>query len=157
MKLWSSKTKRFCETWLKNDMLTKHLTSELQYIWAVLERMLQKYCAGHEKVEPRQTNSCNCDAKWSLLSNISVAWNLQPFHGFSARGLKHRHYKARNPCTCHVKSIVSDLLQIHHACQRFCNPQELLRLPRILQRARIPAPATPNAIWTSKSKNVPNA
>ena len=31
MKFWSSKRKRFCETSFKNDMLTRRLTSELQY------------------------------------------------------------------------------------------------------------------------------
>ena len=116
--------------------------------------MLQKYCACHEKVEPRHTNSCNCHANWSLPSNMSVTWNLQPFHGFSARGCKHRHHKAQNPCACHAKRIVSEPLQIPHACQCFCNPQELLRLPRILQRVEIPAPATQNALSTSK--NVPS-
>ena len=115
--------------------------------------MLQKYCACHEKVEPRHTNSWNCHAKWSLLSNMSVTWNLQPFHGFSVRDFKHRHHKAPNPCACHAKRIVSDPLQIHHACQRFCNPDELLRLPRILQRVEIPAPATRKRFSTSK--NVP--
>ena len=116
--------------------------------------MLQKHCACHEKVEPRHTNSCNCHAKWPLQSNISVTWNLQPFHGFSVRGFKHRHHRARNPCACHATSIISDPLQIHHACQRFCNPHKLyklLRLPRILQRVEIPAPATRKAAWTSKS------
>ena len=115
--------------------------------------MLQKSCACHEKVEPRHTNSCNCHAKWSLQSNTSSAWNLQPFHGFCVGGFKHRHHEARNPCACHAKRIVSEPLQIHHACQRFCNPHELLRLPRILQPVEIPAPATQNALSTSK--NVP--
>ena len=115
--------------------------------------MLQKYCACHEKVEPRHTKSCNCHAKWSLQSNTSVTWNLQPFHGFSVKGFKHRHHKARNHCACHAKRIVSDPLQIHHVCQRFCDPHELLRLPRILQRVEIPAPATRNTLSTSK--NVP--
>ena len=115
--------------------------------------MLQKYCACHEKVEPRHTNSCNCHEEWSLQSNTSVTWNLQPFHGFCVGGFKHRHHKSRNHCACHAKRIVSDPLQIHHACQRFCNPHELLRLPRILQRVEIPAPATQNALSTSK--NVP--
>ena len=153
MKLWSSKTKLFCETSFKNDMSTRHLTSELQYVLAIFNWMLQKYCACHEKVEPRHTNSCNCHAKWSLQSNTSVTWNLQPFYGFSVGGFKHRHHKARNHCACHAKRIVSDPLQIPHACQRFCNPYELLRLPRILQRVEIPAPATRNTLWTSK--NVP--
>ena len=116
--------------------------------------MLQKYCACHEKVEPRHTKSCNCHAKWSLQSNTSVTWNLQPFHGFSVGGFKHWHHRARNHCACHAKRIVSDPLQIHHACQRFRNPHELLRLPRILQRVEIPAPATRNTLSTSK--NVPS-
>ena len=149
-----SKTKHFCETSFKNDKLTRHLTSEFQYVLRIFKWMLQKYCACHEKVEPRHTKSCNCHAKWSLQSNTSVTWNLQPFHGFSVGGFKHRHHKARNPCACHAKRIVSDPLQIHHACQRFCNPHELLRLPPILQRVEIPAPATRNTLSTSK--NVPS-
>ena len=153
MKLWSSKTKLFCETSFKNDMSTGHLTSELQYVLAIFNCMLQKYCACHEKVAPRHTNSCNCHAKWSLQSNTSVTWNLQPFHGFSVGGFQHRHHKARNHCACHAKRIVPDPLEIHHACQRFCHPHELLRLPRILQRVEIPAPATQNTLWSSK--NVP--
>ena len=134
LKLWTSKTKLFCETSFKIDMLSRHLTSELQYALAIFNCMLQKYCACHEKVAPRHTNSCNCHAKWSLQSNTSVTWNLQPFHGFSVGCFKHRHHKARNHCACHAKRIVPDPLEIHHACQRFCNPHELLRLPRILQR-----------------------
>ena len=87
MKLWSSKTKHFCETSFKNDMLTARLTSELQYVLAIFKWMLQKYCACHEKVEPRHTKSCDCHAKWSLQSKTSVTWNLQPFHGFCVEGL----------------------------------------------------------------------
>ena len=135
-------------------MSTRRLTSEFQYVLAIFKCMLQKYCACHEKLEPRHTKSCNCHAKWSLQSNTSVTWNLQPFHGFSVQGFKHRHHKARNHCACHAKRIVSEPLQIPHACQRFCNPHELLRLPRILQRVEIPAPATRNTLWTSK--NVPS-
>ena len=122
MKLWRSKTKRFCETSFKNDKLTRHLTSEFQFVFTIFKWMLQKYCACHAKVEPRHTKSCHCHAKWSLQSNTSVTWNLQPFHGFSVGGLKHRHHKARNHCACHAKRIVSDPLQIHHACQCSLNP-----------------------------------
>ena len=151
MKLRTSKTKHVCETSFKNDMLTARLTSELQYVLAILKWMLEKYCACHEKVEPRHTKSCNCHAKWSLQSNTSMTWNLQPFHGFCVGGLNHRHRKAQNPCPCHAKRIVSEPLQIHHACQRFCNPHELVRLPRVLKCIEIPAPATRKALWTSKS------
>ena len=185
LKLWSSKTKLFCETSFKNEAFLRDFLqkwsfeaqkrsfsarlpskmtcrpdtwpqniSELQYVLAIFNWMLQKYCACHEKVEPRHTKSCNCHAKWSLQSNTSVTWNLQPFHGFCVKGFKHRHHKARNHCACHAKRIVSDPLQIHHACQRFRNPHELLRLPRILQRVEIPAPATRNTLSTSK--NVPS-
>ena len=122
--------------------------------FTIFKWMLQKYCACHEKVEPRHTKSCNCHAKWSLQSNTSVTWKLQPFHEFCVGGFKHRHRKARNPCPCHAKRIISEPLQIHHACQRFCNPHELLRLPRILKRIEIPAPATRNTVWMSK--NVPS-
>ena len=151
MKLWRSKTNHFCETSLKNDMFTGHLTFEFQYVLTIFKWMLQKYCACHGKVEPRHTKSCNCHAKWSLQSNTSVTWNLQPFHGFSVGGFKHRHHKARKHCACHAKRIVSEPLEIPHACQRFCNPHELLRLPRILRRVEIHAPATRKALWTSKS------
>ena len=153
LKLWRSKTKHFCETSFKIDMLSRHLTSEFQYVLVIFKWMLQKYCACHEKVAPTHTKSCNCHAKWSLQSNTSGTWNLQPFHGFCVKGFKHRHHRALNPCACHAKRIVSGPLEIHHACQRFCNPNELLRLPRILQRVEIPSPATQNTLWSSK--NVP--
>ena len=146
-KFWRSKTKHFCEACFRNGMLTGHLTSEFQYVLTIFKWMLQKYCACHEKVEPRHTKSCS-HAKWSLQSNTSVTWKLQPFHGFCVGGFKHRHRKARNPCPCHAKRIVSEPLQIPHACQRFCNPHKLLRLPRILKRIEIPAPATRKALGT---------
>ena len=127
------------------------MTSEFQCVLTIFKWMLQKYCACHEKVEPRHTKSCNCHAKWSLQSNTSVTWNLQLFHGFCVGGFKHRHHKARNHCACHAKRIVSEPLQIPHACQRFCNPHELLRPPRILQRVEIPAPATRNTLEPPKT------
>ena len=80
-----------------------------------------------------------------------MKFDLQRFRGFSGRIFKHRFQRAQNSCACHAKSILSDPLQIHHACQRFCNPHELLRLPRILQRVEIPAPATRKALRTSKN------
>ena len=153
MKRWSSKTQRFCETSFKNealklknrfcetsfknDMWTRHLASELQYILTTFQWMLQKYGA--------------CQATWCPQSNISVTWNLQPFQGFSVRDLKQRQRKPRNPGTCHAKSIILDLLQIHHACQCFCNPHKLLCLPRLLQRVEILAPTTRNAVLLTSS------
>ena len=125
MKLWSSKTIFFYETSFKNEALklkTESFLRDFLQKWQVdqtldlripirFKWMLQKYFACHEKVEPRHTNSCH--AKWSLQSNTSVTWNLQPFHGFCVGGFKHRHHKTRNPCACHAKSIVSEPLQIH--------------------------------------------
>ena len=144
---WSftrSKAKHFCETSFKNYMLTRHLTSEFQ-------NGCFKNTAPATKKLSRGIRSCH--GKWSLQSSTSVTWNLQPFHGFCVGGSKHRHHKARNPCACHAKGIVSEPLQIHHACQHFYNPHELLRLPRILQRVEIPASTTRKPLWTSK--NVP--
>ena len=114
----------------QNDMLTRRLASEFQYvsaILAILKWMLQK-C--HEKVEPRHTNSCNCHAKWSLLSNTSVTWNLHPFHGFSARDFKHRFHKT-------PKSL--RLPREKHHFGPSWNPP---RMPTFLQASRTPAPAT---------------
>ena len=85
MKLWSSKTKLLRETYFKNEALKLKNESFLRdflqkwYVDQTLDRrstihfrafskwMLRKYCACHEKVEPRHTNSCSCYAKWSLL------------------------------------------------------------------------------------------
>ena len=97
MNLWRSKTKHFCETSLKNDNLTRHLTSEFQYVLTIFNWTLQKYCACHEKVEPRHTKSCNCHAKWSLQSNASVTLNLQPFHGFSVNFVEINFQKCSEP------------------------------------------------------------
>ena len=137
MKLSSSKTQLFCETSFKNDKLTRHLTSEFQYVSTIFKWVLQKYCACHEKVEPRHTKSCNCHAKWSPQSNISVTWNSQLFHGFCVGGFKHPHRKARNPCACHANRIVSPTpasvfatLTNSCACRVFCNVSKSLRLPR---------------------------
>ena len=91
----------------------------------------------------RASSDLDCQATWDSL--------IQPFHGLCAGGFKHRRRKTRNPRTCHAKRIVSEPLQIHHACQCFCSPHELLCLPRILRRVEIPAPATRKALWTSKS------
>ena len=133
---------------------------EFQYVLVIFERMLQKYCACPEKVEPRHTNSCNYHAKWSLQSNVSVTWDLQPFHGFCVGGFKHRHHKARNPCAC---------LQIHHACQRFllpstltnsctchvfCNVSKSLRLPREKHFEPPKTPRAPGVLTILASKSL---
>ena len=43
-----SKTELFCETSFKNDMWTRYLTSELQYVLAIFEGMVEKRYACHE-------------------------------------------------------------------------------------------------------------
>ena len=80
IKLWRLKTKHFCETSFKNDMLTGHLTSEFQYVLTIFKWMLQKYCACHEKVEPRHTNfvtatrndHCKVTLPWHEICNLST-------------------------------------------------------------------------------------
>ena len=147
MKFSRSKTKHFCETSFKNHMLTGHLTSELQYVLMIFKRTLQKYCACHEKlsrgirspVTATRNDHCKVTLPWHEICNPSTD---------SASKASN---KLQNPCACHAKRIVSEPLQIHHACQRFCNLHELLRLPRILRPVAIPAPATQNGFSTSKN------
>ena len=153
---WNSETQKRNFSARLFSKMTCRPDSWLQYVLAIFQWMLQKDCACHEKVEPRHTNSCNCHARWSMLCNISAGRNLQPFHRFSVWSFKHRHYKARDPCACHAKSTLSDPLQIHHPCQRFCTPHELRHLLRILQLAKILAPAMRNAVWTFKNAPRPS-
>ena len=111
--------------------------------------MLQKYCACHEKVEPRRTNSCNCHAKWPLQSNSSVTWKLQPFHGFSARGLKHQHHRA--PAT-HANVFAT--LRNSCACRLFCNVSKSLRLPREKHFEPPKTPRDPQFLMVLTSKSL---
>ena len=172
MKLWRSKTKHFCETSFKNEALK--LKNE-----AFLRDFLQKWSFEDQKrsISARLPSKMTCwSDTWPQNSNTfqrflsgcfkstapatkklsrgirsPVTATRKPFHGFCVGGFKHRHRKARNPCACHAKRIVSEPLLIPHACQRFCNPHKLLRLPRILKHIEIPAPATRKPLWTSKS------
>ena len=114
------------------------------YVFTIFKRMLQKYCPSHEKVEPRHTNSCNCHAKCSLQSNISVTSKLQPFQGFSARGfnsnigITEREIPApatqKASCRTLFKSTtpanVFATLTNSCACHAFCNVSKSSRLPR---------------------------
>ena len=129
MKLWSSKTKLFCETSFKNDVSTRHLTSESQYVLAIFNWMLQTYCACHEKVEPRHTNSCNCHAKWSLQSNIRDV-KFATFPRIQRRRLR----------TSTSQSAKS--LRLPRETHRFRPSSNPPRLPTFLQPSRTPAPAT---------------
>ena len=141
-KLWRSKTKHFCETSFKNDMLTGHLTSEFQYDLTIFKWMLQKYCACHEKVGPRHTKSCNCHAKWSLQSNTSVTWKLHPFHGFCTEAsnidvAKHeilapatRNASFRSLFKSTTPANVFTTLTNSCACHAFWKVSKSLRLPR---------------------------
>ena len=151
IKLWRLKTKHFCETSFKNDMLTGHLTSEFQYVLTIFKWMLQKYCPCHEKVEPRHTNSCNCHAKWSLQSNTSVTWNLQPFHGFSVGGFKHRTSQStkslRLPREMHRFGASSNPPRL----PTFLQPSQTLAPATHVEKHEILAPTTRKALCTSKS------
>ena len=137
-------------------MFTVHLTSEFQYVLTIFKWMLQKYCACHEKVEPRHTKCCNCHAKWALQSNTSVTWNLQPFHGFCVG--------ARRLQTSTSESTKS--LRLPRETHRFGASSNPPRLPTFLQPSRTPAPATYFAMCRNpcachakhslRSKNVPS-
>ena len=105
--------------------------------------MLQKYCACHEKVELRHTNSCNCQAKWSLQSDISVTWNLSNLSTDSASEASNidiAKHEILAPATRNASfqilfkstapANVFATLTNSCACHVFCNVSKSLRLPR---------------------------
>ena len=79
MEFASSKTKLFCTTSFKNDMSTTQLTSAFEYIVAILMWMLQKYCAGYNKLQLRRiwklvtatrNDSCKATPRWRKIWDI---------------------------------------------------------------------------------------
>ena len=142
MNLWRSKTKHFCETSFKNDNLTRHLTSEFQYVLTIFNWTLQKYCACHEKVEPGHTKSCNCHAKWPLQSNASghEICNLSTVSASEASNidiakreiiaLATRNASFRSLFKSTTPANVFATLTNSCACHVFCNVSKSLRLPR---------------------------
>ena len=150
MKLRTSKTKHFYETSFKNDMLTARLTSELQYVLAIFKWMLQKYCACHEKVEPRHTkvtatrnDHCKVTLPWHELCNPST--------DSASEASTINIAKREIPAPATRNASFPSLFKSTTPANVFCNPHELLLLPRILKRIEIPAPATRKALWASKS------
>ena len=63
---------------------------------------------------------------------------------------------AELPNTAQEKCIFSNSLQIHHACQGFGKVTKTLGLYYFLQRPEFLAPATQNAVETSKSSPNPS-
>ena len=182
MKLWSSKPKLFCETSFKNNALklkNEAFLRDFLQKWHVDQTLglrvpirfsdfevdASKYCACHKKVEPRHTNSCNCHAKWSLLSNASLTWNLQPSTGSASEAsnidiTKHeipapamRNGSFRTLFESTTLANVFATLTNSCACHVFCNVPKSPRLPR---EKHFESPKTPRdrqflRILTSKS------
>ena len=126
MKLWSSKTKLFCETSFKNDMLTGHLTSEFQYVLTIFKWVLQKYCACHEKklsrgipspVTATRNDHCKVTLPWHEICNPSTV------SASEASNIDITKREITAPATRNAS---------------FQTP----RLPTFLQPSRTPAPAT---------------
>jgi hypothetical protein len=59
---------------------TKTWTSQFQYDSQFLTCICAKYCACHEKVEPRHTKCCTCHEKWYPQKMSSATQKSQPFH-----------------------------------------------------------------------------
>ena len=105
MKLWSSKTKHFCETSFKNDMST-------------LSRGIRS------PVTATRNDPCKVTLPWH-----EICYTLPRFQRRRLKTSTSQSTKSlRLPCEMHHFGASSNP---HHACQRFCNPHELLRLPRI--------------------------
>ena len=76
---WSFEDQKWRFSWRLLQNCHVERTLEFQYILTIFMWTLQKYCACHEKVEPRHTKSCNCHAKWVTLPwheicNLSTVW-----------------------------------------------------------------------------------
>ena len=160
MKLGRSKTKHFCETSFKNDMFTGHFTSEFQYVLTIFKWMLQKYCACHEKVEPRHTNwtpvtatrndHCKVTLPWHEICNPSTdsaseASNIDiTKHEIIAPATRNASFRSlfksptpanvfatlTNSCACHAFWNVSKPLRL--PCENHFEPQKVVRDPGVL-------------------------
>ena len=151
-KLWRPKAKLLCETsfneaFLRDFLqkwhkLTRHLTSEFQYVLTIFKRTLQKYCACHEKklsrgirspVTATRNDHCKVTLPWHEICNPSTdsaseASNIditkREIMAPATRNASFRSlFKSTTPAN------VFATLTNPCACQ-FCNLSKSLRLPR---------------------------
>ena len=118
--------------------LTGHLTAEFQYVLTFFKWTLQKYCACHEKVEPRHTatrnDHCKVTLPWHEICNPSTdsaseASNIDiTKREITAPATRNASFRSFFKST--TPANVFATLTKSCACHVFCNVSKSLRLPR---------------------------
>ena len=127
LKLWRSKTKHFCETSFKIDMLSRHFTSEFQYVLMIFKWMLQKYC-------PTRNDHCKVRLPWQEICNPSTvsaseASNIDiTEREIIAPATRNESFQTlfKSPTPANVFATLTNSC----ACHVFSNVSKSLRLPR---------------------------
>ena len=83
------------------------------YSLRILNWMLQKYCACHEKVGPRHTNSCNCHAKWSL----QIKWHFRNMKFATLPRILRRGLHLEDPTLHKGQVLLSTTCLTHGRCR----------------------------------------
>ena len=101
------------------------LTSELQYEMRFFDVLWRKYCACHEKMNPRHTKSCNCHAKWCQhsRSKFDDSFTKRAFRALQDRLQEHQILRLPRKMTIfHHLQFRATLTTILHTSQ---NPHVL--------------------------------
>ena len=138
MKLWSSKTKLFCETSFKNDMLTKHLTSEFHRIKICLisdfKWMLQSLAPATKKLSlgmrtpVTATRNDPCIIKHKTPAPATRQASFRSL--FKSTTPANVFATLANSCACHVLCNVPKYLRLPG--KRQFETQKTSRAPRAL-------------------------
>ena len=109
----------------KNHSSDRTLTSELQYEMRFFDVLRRKYCACHEKMNPRHTKSCNCHAKWCQhsRSKFDDSFTKRAFRALQDRLQEHQILRLPRKMTIfHHLQFRATLTTILHTSQ---NPHVL--------------------------------
>ena len=109
----------------KNQSSDSTLTSELQYEMRFFDVLWRKYCACHEKMSPRHTESCNCHAKWCQhsRSEFDDSFTKRAFRALQDRLQEHQILRLPRKMTIfHHLQFRATLTTILHTSQ---NPHVL--------------------------------
>ena len=109
----------------KNHSSDRTLTSASQYEMRFFDVLWCKYCACHEKMNPRHTKSRNCHAKWCQhsQSKFDESSTKRAFRGLQDRLQEHEILRLpRKMCISHDLQFQATLTTILHTSQ---NPHVL--------------------------------
>ena len=155
MDILDVKTQQLCETSSTFDSLAPQLLPPYHCVLRFHLFIRQKNCVCHEKVHPRHTKCCTCHEKWACKKQISRSQNCRQFHKLSIWSFKHHppRWDVTAPATQNAtfRTLLNKSLTPANVLGNAIKPSRLAHFSR---DAEFLAPATRNAIWTSK--NIPN-